>query len=489
MKQTFRSFLARAPVFGLGILVLSGCAAVGPDYSEPAIRTPDAWTQKVVQQLDAAPQSSLQNWWKVFNDPVLDDLINRCRAENLDLQIAVSRTRESRALLAIASGTNLPVVNAGGTAGKSKLSDDGPLEQVAPRGGFNSQDFYGISADAGWEIDVFGRVRRSIEAAGAGYQASIEDYRDVLVTLYAEVALAYIDIRSLQQRIYFRKINTDLQGDSLALAQDRFDSGISSRLDVVQAQANLSATLAGIPSLEISLNHALNRLAVLLGQDAGSLQAELGGIGLLPVPAHSLGLGVPADVLRQRPDIRRAERLLAAQTAEIGVATADLYPGFGLSGFFGLQTTSLSNLLDSSSLTWGLSAPIQWNIFNGGQVRSNIQVQNEKAQQRLLQYGLQVLSAVEEVENAIVAYNLGKIRQQHLQDSAAATRQAEELVLVQYNTGLTDFNNVLVTQRDLSAQQDELVVAQAQILVDLVAIYKALGGGWDIDQPIEISGE
>jgi NodT family efflux transporter outer membrane factor (OMF) lipoprotein len=285
------------------------------------------------------------------------------------------------------------------------------------------------------------------------------------------------------------KTNAGLQRDSLALAQNRFDSGMTSRLDVVQAQASLSATLAGIPSLEISLNRALNRLAVLLGQDAGSLHAQLSTNPGLPVVVNSLGVGVPADVLRQRPDIRSAERLLAAQTAEIGVATADLYPRFGLGGFFGLQSTSPSNLLDSSSLTWGLSLPVKWNIFSGGRLRSNIEVQDEKAQQDLLQYEQQVLAAIEEVENAIVAYNKGQLIQRHVEDSVAATMQAEELVLVQYNTGLTEFNNVLVTQRNLTSQQDQLVLTQAQILVDLIALYKALGGGWDIEKPTTFSKE
>jgi NodT family efflux transporter outer membrane factor (OMF) lipoprotein len=494
MKSAMHNIFSRAPflrisVFGFVILILSGCAAVGPDYSEPVIDTPDAWTQNVVQQLQTAPQSSLQSWWTVFNDPVLDDLIERSRAENLDLKIAVSRVRQSRAMLAMTSGEKLPTLSSSGTVGISQMSDDGPLEQVAPAGGFSSQEFYEIGVDSAWEIDVFGGIRRSIEAAGAGYQASIEDYRDVLATMYAEVALVYVDIRALQQRIFYMQENAGFQRNSLDLAQDRFDSGVSSRLDVAQAQASLSSTLASIPSLEISLNHALNRLAVLLGQDAGSLQAEFSDTRDLPIPAQSLGIGVPANVLRQRPDIRQAERLLAAQTAQIGVATADLYPRFGLGGFFGLQSTSLSNLLDSSSITWGLNSPIQWDIFNGGRVRSNIQMQDEIAQQRLLQYEQKVLSAVEEVENAIVAYNLGKLVQQHLEDSTTATLQAEELVLVQYNTGLTDFNNVLVTQRDLSSQQDRLVVARAQILVDLIALYKALGGGWDVDQPLETSGD
>lgn len=464
------------------MLLLQACAAVGPDYQPPGIETPDAWTEKVVEQLGGAPQSTLQSWWTVFDDPVLDDLIEQCRAENLDLKVAVSRVREARAMLALAGGAKLPVVDAGATASRNKESDDGPLQQVAPPGGFKGQNLFQVSVDATWEIDVFGRVRRTIEAAGAGYQASIEDYRDVLVTLYAEVALTYTDVRAMQQRIAFTRDNAKLQSESLAIAKDRFESGIVSRLDVVQAQANLAATLATIPSLELSLNQALNRLAVLLGQHAGSLQAEFQTTGPLPDPVRSIGAGVPADVLRQRPDIRRAERLLAAQTAEIGVATADLYPSFGLSGMFGLQSRSLSNLIDSSSVTYGLGLPVQWNVFSGGRVRDNIEIQNERAQQLLLQYENKVLKAVEEVENAIIALNLGEIRLQHLQEATAATVQAVDLVQVQYDSGLTDFNNVLVTQRDLVYQQDQVVAAQAQIVTDLISLYKALGGGWDLDQ-------
>ena len=485
MNASFHTAFLGVKAFSLALLTLHGCAAVGPDYREPAIGTPDAWTEKVVQQLSEAPQSSLQSWWTVFDDPLLNELIDRCRMENLDLKVAVSRVRESRAVLAIARGENLPIANAGASASVTKLSDDGVLKQVAPVDGFSSHGLVQLGVDAVWEIDVFGRVRRTIEAAGAGYEASIEDYRDVLVTLYAEVALAYVDIREMQQRIAYAGANAELQRESLALASDRFNNGVSSRLDVVQAESNLEATLATIPSLQKALNQALNRLAVLLGQDAGSLQAQFVATGPLPAPTEAIGIGVPANVLRQRPDIRRAERLLAAQTAEVGVATADLYPRFGLGGFFGFQSRSLSNLLDSSSITYGLSAPVQWNIFSGGRVRGNIEVQNEKTQQRLLQYENKVLKAIEEVENSIMAFNLDRSRRDHLQTAATATKEADELVLVQYNIGLTDFNNVLVTQENLFALQDQLVTAQAQIVVDLIALYKALGGGWNLDQPVD----
>jgi multidrug efflux system outer membrane protein len=478
----------RGIIAALVVLTQQGCTTVGPDYQTPVIDTPDVWTEAIAQQVARGPHASLQNWWTVFEDPLLDKLIERARKANLNLKIAVSRVGESRAILAIARGEKLPLVNATATAARNKLSDDGPLQQVAPAGGFDSQSLFQTGVDAVWEIDVFGQVRRTIEAAGDGYQASIEDYRDVQVTLFAEVALAYVDIRAAQQRISYARENIEAQSGSLALARVRYETGLSSKLDVAQAAANLAATQATLPSLELSLNQALNRLAVLLGQNAGSLQAEFSTTQPIPTPGTAIGIGVPADVLRQRPDIRRAERLLAAQTAQIGVATADLYPRFALSGMFGLQSRSLSNLFDSSSLTWGLGAPVQWNIFSGGRVRGNIQVQDEKTQQLLFLYEDKVLAAIEEVENAIIAYDLNKERVQYLQTATSATQEAVELVLVQYDTGLTDFNNVLVTQRDLFSQQDQLVVSEAEVIVNLITLYKALGGGWDVEESADLIG-
>ena len=470
-------------------LLITGCAAVGPDYQAPQIPTPDAWTVQVSDQVDSGSQASLQTWWTVFNDPVLDSLIERARLANLDLAIAVSRVSQSRSRLAIAQGGKQPEATAGGSAQVSKPADDGALEPLAPADGFKSSGLYQAGIDASWEIDVFGRVRRSIEAAGAAYQASIEDYRDVMITLYADVALTYVDIRGLQQRIVYAQQNTASQRESLNLAQDRFDSGIVSRLDVVQAQGSLSTTQAVVPDLQLSLQQAINRLAILLGQQAGSLQAEFSSPGPLPKIGSFVGIGVPADVLRQRPDIRSAERLLAAQTAEIGVATADLYPSFSLGGFFGLQTRSLSNLFSSSALTYGLSSPVQWSIFNGGRVRANIDLQSEIAQQDLLIYKNNVLVAIGEVEDAIAAYELNGVRQSHLQVAESAISESENLVLVQYNTGLTNFNNVMTTQRDLFSLQDQLVTNEAGVLASLVTLYKALGGGWDLNDTAVLAND
>jgi NodT family efflux transporter outer membrane factor (OMF) lipoprotein len=356
------------------------------------------------------------------------------------------------------------------------------LTQVAPPGGFEPQTIYEIGIDAAWEIDVFGRVRRSVEAAGAQFEATVEDSQDVQVTLFAEVAVSYIDVRAYQQRILNAHTNAEAQRQSVQLTQDRYNTGVSSKLDLVQASSNLATTEAVIPSLEIGLHMALNRLAVLLGQDAGTLRADLSVAKPIPSPAERFGAGVPAELLRQRPDIRSAERQLAARTATIGVATADLYPRFSLGGVFGFSAKSTSDLFDSSSDIWQLSAPIQWNLYSGGRVRKNIKVQEELAQQALLFYRNTVLLAIEEVENSIVSFSRNQVRRDHLADATAAMAEAVHLATVQYDTGITDFNNVLNMQRGLFAQQDQLIATEADVMLNLITLYKALGGGWEINQ-------
>lgn len=474
---------ATATAVCLATALLAGCAAVGPDYEPPVVETPDAWTEVIATEADPAHTPGLQTWWDIFNDPVLSDLISRARQSNLDLQIAVSRVAEARSKLGIARSAELPGVNLGGGISETKQSDDGELAQIAPPNGFDAQELYQAGFDASWEIDVFGGVRRRVEAAGAAYEATIEDQRDVLVSLLAEVALNYISLRSAQQRIYFAKSNVSDQERALQLATDRFNSGLNSKLDVVQAQSNLGLTRSTIPVLEISQIRALNRLAVLLGAEAGTLQAEFSTSGTIPLPAKDklIGIGVPADVLRQRPDVRAAERQLAAQTAMIGVATSELYPRFQLSGIIGLQSQTIGNLVDSSSFAWSLGLPFQWNVFDGGRIRSNIVVQEERAKQAGLQYRQSVLLALEEVENAVVGVNQQWDRYRILQDAAASTKEAVRLVTTQYDSGLTDFDNVLNTLRSLFNQQEQSVVSETQVAIEMISLYKALGGGWDYD--------
>ncbi len=466
---------------GLAILFVCGCSTVGPDYEKPQTQTPDAWSQPVFEEIANGPEANLQTWWTIFGDPTLNDLIDRARQKNLNLKVAVSRIRESRTMLAIASGEKMPVASVGGKLSQMKLSDDGPLYKIAPADGFDGHSLIEVGTDAFWEIDLFGRISRTIESADAAYEASVEDYRDVLVTLLAEVAFTYVDIRSAQQQIVIANENVKSQTDTLKITRERFDNGMTTKLDVAQATANFEATQASIPQFKIALNQSINRLAVLLGEDAGKLQSELGHPQPLPKLTQSLGIGVPANIIRQRPDIRKAERLLAAQTAQIGVATADLYPSFGLSGFFGLQSRSLDSLFSSESVTWGFGSPIQWDVFNGGQIKGNIEIQKEKAAQYLLRYELQVLEAVEEVENAISGYDLNTVSASHLRKSNESMVEAVNLVLIAYDAGLTDFNNVLVTQRDLYRQQSNLISYETQTVIYLISLYKALGGGWDID--------
>ena len=471
----------------LTIVFSSGCAPVGPNYQKPEMKTPDAWHEAISREMAKQSGATLQTWWKIFDDPILNDLIEKARQSNLSLKIALSGIAASRARLGIVSGRELPNANVYGSASRFKHSDHGPLEQLAPPNGFDGQNMFALGVDALWEIDVFGRIRRQIEAAGAEYQASIEDYRDVMVTLFAEVALAYVEIRSCQRQIQCAEANAATQRKMLELTRVRYNSGISSKLDMAQALSNLSNTEAAIPPFRIRLNSIINRLAVLLDMNTETLHAKLGKPAPIPLARESIGIGVPADLLRQRPDIRMAEKELAAQTALIGAATADLYPRFAISGFFGLETGSFSDMGGGSSLAWGIRSPVKWNFFSGGKTRSNIAFHKEIAQQDLFKYEDTVLKAMEEVKNAIVAHKQEKIRRNWLLAAVAATQEAVDLVVVQYETGLTDFNNVLDTQRSLFNQQDELVVSQANVVLNLIRLYKALGGGWLVENESDVS--
>ncbi len=473
--------------FLIAIAFSSSCAPVGPNYRKPEIKTPDAWHEKVTEEMSKQSGASLQTWWTIFEDPLLNDLIEQARQSNLNLKIALSGIAASRARLGIASGQELPDANALGSFSRFKHSDKGPLKQLAPTNGFDGQNMFMVGVDALWEVDVFGRIRRQIEAAGAQYEASIEDYRDVLVTLFADVALAYVEIRSCQRQIECAVTNAAIQRKMLELTRARYDSGIASRLDTSQAMSNLANTEAAIPPLTIQLNAAINRLAVLIGKDAGGLQHKMKKPERIPFPRTDISVGVPADLLRQRPDIRIAEKRLAAQTALIGAATADLYPRFAISGFFGMETGNFSDLGDGSILAWGVKTPIKWNFFSGGKTRSNIALQKEIAQQDLFKYENTVLTAIEEVRNAIVAHAQEKIRRNWLLAAVTATREAVDLVIVQYETGLTDFNNVLVTQKTLFNQQVQLIASQAGVVLNLIRLYKALGGGWPIKDSPESS--
>jgi len=470
-KTTFIRPTLCLPVM-LVILVLTGCATVGPDYVPPKKSVSKDWHTQLKGGLSTEEMDSqtLAAWWTTLNDSELSSLIDRAVSGNLDLKKALARVREARARRGVAKADLFPTLDATGSATWSRSSKD--------MGTGKTSSLFTTGFDAGWELDIFGSVRRSVEAAEGDLQAIQEDLRDVLVSLLAEVALNYVQVRTYQSRIAVAEANLEAQGETHQLTLWRYQAGLSDELAVQQARYNLESTRSQIPTLRTGLEEAMNRIAVLLGEQPGKVHWELEKRESIPVTPLKVAVGVPADVLRRRPDIRRAERQLAAQTARIGVATADLYPKFTLSGSIGLEALSLSN--PSSTGSWTLSGgpKVTWAIFKAGAIRQNIEVQSALQEQYFIAYEAAVLSALEEVENALVAYAKEQQRRQSLSDATQAAQKAVELAQHKYQAGLTDFSNVLDAQRSLLSFQDQLAQSDGTVTSNLVSLYKVLGGGW-----------
>lgn len=445
---------------------------MGPDYVPPADQAPQDWHTELRQGLTAGRMDPvrLASWWTTLDDPILARLIDQAVANNLDLQQAMARVREARARRGISRSGHYPSLDASGSARRSQSTENS---------GGDTRSFYSLGFDAGWEIDIFGGVRRAVQAAEADLAASREDMHDVLVSLTAEVALNYLDVRTLQGRLGVARRNLAIQEETYDFISWRYQAGLSNELALQQSRYNLERSRAQIPVLQSSLAASKNLLAILLGKPPGSVHPLLKAERPIPQPPAAVLVGVPAETLRQRPDIRRAERTLAAQTARIGVATADLYPKFRLAGSIGLESLSSSDLFTSASETWNIGPSFSWNIFDGSAIRNNIEVQNAIQQQLLLAYEVSVLDALGEVENILTAYMEEKLRHDHLNKAVEAARQAEELARIQYDEGLTDFTTVLEAQQSLFALEDQLVESEGTITANLVRLYKALGGGWD----------
>ncbi len=463
------------------LIVLVGCT-VGPDYETPALEqeAPDAWKSAAAEEVEGEG-SPLATWWTTLNDLVLVELIHEAGRSNLSLQTAAARVQEARARLGIATGRYYPDVIVDASYARNELSEKSSL--FVPPGGFDPFSIYNIGVGFGWEIDVFGRLRRGAESARAGLEASIEDYRDVMVILMADVAANYVDVRTLQERIKYGRANVEAQAGSLQLTQDRFDAGLSPLTDVTQAEYNLANSQAAIPRLEARLAATVNRLAVLLGKPPGAVDDLLATDPGVPEPDETVTLGIPADLLRRRPDIRTAERQLASQTALIGVAKADLYPTFSLTGILALESLASGDLFSSGSTTWSLVPGVRWNIFSGGRIRSQVRVQEARTQQLLFTYEQSVLFALDEVESTMVAYEREKVRRQRLEEAVDASDRTVELVRTQYMSGLTDFLNLLDAQRTLATQQDSFAESEGQVVQNLIALNRSLGGGWEPPVP------
>jgi len=450
----------------LVLLAVTGCAAVGPEYRRPEPRTDLAsWAQTPEAGL-VASETDVSRWWQTLGDPLLSRLVETATAQNLDLDQARSRVREARAQRGVTAAAGLPSATASGSAVRQRQGTAEPGSLFAT--GF----------DAAWELDLFGRVKRSTEAAGADLGAAVESLRDVQVSLLAEVALNYVEVRAAQSRLGLTRANVASQQETRDLVATRYELGLANELELSQADANLANTRSQLASIEADLARARNRVAVLLGQKPGTLDASLAEPAPVPSAPAEVAVGIPADLLRRRADVRKAERELAAQTARVGVALADLYPRFRLSGALSFQATDASNLFTALARVVSAGPSFQWNVFSAGSVRSNIEVQNERQQQALLGYEKSVLTALEDVENAMMAYARELDRREALREASGAARKAAELAESLYRDGLRDFLTVLDAQRSLFAQEDALAQSDARVTSNLIRLYKALGGGW-----------
>ncbi|HVS24520.1 MAG TPA: efflux transporter outer membrane subunit [Gammaproteobacteria bacterium] len=456
----------RTPAVAAASLLLSACA-VGPDYRPPETAAPafrNAAPAIVAQQpFEAA-------WWKQFGDPTLDSLIDRALAGDLDLKIAAARVEESRALLSAARRERWPGADVAVAHSRSNAQQPG---FTTDRVSIESNQ---VGVATLWELDLFGRVRRGVQAATADAEAAEADLRDAQVLVAAEVASTYLDLRGAQKRLAVARANLDSQRETLSLTRVRLDLGRGSELDVQSAAARLSATEASIPPLVAAQASAAHRLAVLLGQQPGTLDEELAPREFAP-RVTTLTVGSPEELLRRRPDIRAAERGLAAATARIGVAKADLFPRLTLSGFLGFIAGDASELGEATSRAWSVAPVLSWGGLEPG-VRSRIVAAEARAQGALAAYDRTVLRALEETETAFVGYAQNRVKLASVVDEATASRRAAELARVQYREGALDFLRLLDAERTVLQAEDEVATAETELNTSVVVIYKALGGGW-----------
>ena len=489
------------------IVVLSGCTTLGPDFKAPEAAVSESWgtidsdqlteqdkkdQDKEIKPAEIKIQEPMEyrDWWKVFNDPILDALITTAYEQNLTLRAAGVQILEARAQLGIARGNIYPQqqqaagsVSVNGVSRSSNNTSAGTLDFWDADVGFN----------VGWELDFWGRFRRGIESADASLFTSVANYDDVLTLLLAEVARTYTAIRTFEQRIIIARQNVKTQERSLRIAQVRFRGGAVTELDVTQSRTLLANTQALIPALQIGRRQAENALAVLLGMPPGQVRGMLGGdelVGKIPKPPAEVAVGIPADLLRRRPDVRRAELQAAAQSALIGVAQADLYPSFSLLGSIGLASSNSDNsrrgdadLIDmfrGDSLFYSFGPSVSWNIFNYGRLKNNVRVQDARFQQLIATYQNTVLTAAQEVEDSMVGFLRNQVREAFLTESVSAAKRSVDLSLIQYREGAVDYQRVLDSQSALADQQDAQTSTTGDVVDNLIAMYQALGGGWQV---------
>jgi NodT family efflux transporter outer membrane factor (OMF) lipoprotein len=462
------------PLFGIA-LAMNGCA-LGPDFLPPAATVQDNWIEKGDRRVSNRELKT--NWWRAFKDPTLDTLVHLAAEQNLPVQIAGLRILEARAELGIAVGEMFPQQQEGsGAATWNIISRRAANKADLPKHHFAD---YSIGFDATWEIDFWGRYRRNIEAADATMMRTIADYDNALVSITAEVAHAYAEIRKYEVLLEIARENVRLQKEGLQIAEARFNAGATSELDVAQQKALLENTIASIPFLQTQLQQWKNALSVLLGLPPGGADGLLHGPQRIPTASPRVSVGVPAELLRRRPDVRAVEMNAAAESARIGVAESDLYPRFFLFGDIGVQSSDVAKLFAPGSMFLTAGPSFRWSILNYGRIANNIRAQDARFQQALVAYEDVVLKAAREAENALIAFLKAQQRAAALQRSVVAARRAVDLSFIQYREGAENFQRVLDAQTRLLNGRNSLAETRSEIAFDLIALYKALGGGWEI---------
>ncbi len=467
---SFRLAAALAGISLAAALLLSGCAKVGPEYVRPDIQMPQTWNSTPETTPAARTgRESLAQWWTRFNDPVLTSLVQRALGGNLSLREAVARVKQARAQRLIARADLLPGFTLSASAGFSESRFGGE---------WKASESYGLGLDVSWEADIFGRTRLEMEAVLADYEAAREDYNGVMVSLAAEMATAYIDLRTYQKRLEAAHETLKLQQETAELTQIKYQTGMAGALNVEQAAYSLESTRSQIPDLESGVEEMKNRLAVLLGGWPGELNQELTAPGPIPQGSLETDLGVPADLIRRRPDIRAAERRLAGETIRVGATKAGFYPRLTLTGSLGLDSSELIDFFSDDAASVGLGVGFSWSIFNQDEKQGSIQVQTAQQEQALIDYQTALRTAVEEVENAMTSMAKEIQKQQFLAKAVDSAQEAASLALQEYESGITDFENVLETQQSLASFKDKLSQSYGQAALNLIVMYKALGGGW-----------
>ncbi|NPT57730.1 efflux transporter outer membrane subunit [Paraburkholderia elongata] len=480
LRRRFTSVVSLTASVAASAGLLAACT-VGPDFVPPKPAMPASFTEQTGAATSAAkaPQTSDDTWWKGFGDATLDSLMADALQSAPDLAVAQARIREARALRGIAGADQYPTVDVGAKYDRTHGSANVPVG--VPPGGLGpgaNGNLWQAGFDASWEIDVFGGKRRGVEAADASYQAAVADLGDVELTLLAEVARNYIELRGVQRQLAVARSNLAIQQDSLSLTRSQFDAGLASRLDVLRAQAQVSDTEAAIPTFEADERASIYRIGALIGQPPEQLLAQLDAPQAIPLAVAEVPVGLPSDLLRRRPDIRAAEHRIAAANARIGVAQADLYPHFSLTGAAGLESLNASTFLTAPSRYFSIGPNISWLIFDAGKVRFQMRAEEARTDQAAAAYQRTVLGALRDVETALVSYAQSQVRHERLAAEVTADREAVTIATRLYRQGLNDFLSVLDAERSLYAADDKLAQSDRDTALALVALYKALGGGW-----------